>query len=531
MAFAETYVAPIEGELGAPFWRQNDLGERFCVRPGRIRAVVAWGAAMNVKVVLSIQRTDGLIERLLVDTDAYDIEWNRHRRVTREFCLCPRPLDLAPIVSVRCAFVVHHHGRSLTSEFEYAYLDDLALESPSPLRRALGPVTGPNTYRTFEVEAGILQRDIDWYNRHFESLRLVPKFTHGNVHHPYHPKRYIHDRIDHVIRLRQQDASATPAIKVCVDCIDDADFVTHLLHAHSCGVRIQCVVDWRKMTLTHSVNYRRLKQSGIELLGVFCSSCDPVVEVAPDMHMKFILFGEEDALHGSFNITFDRWGWNWETGMSFKSHGVARLLDNIFQSVRGGVIQPYRIEPLSHFNLLYTFGGQVLDNGRLYRPHHAILSEINRARHSIRLCIFLLGEMRGEHDDSVVDALIQAARRRVDVSIIANGHIARQGDPGREYSMAEELQRPLVPALARLRAAGVRVDLAYGRHCQRIPYCPLHAKYCIIDDRLVLDGSFNWYNTSVHSHDLLIVAANEGVVRAYTWEFEQTRAQLYYPAA
>ncbi|MCB0051299.1 MAG: phospholipase D family protein, partial [Caldilinea sp.] len=135
-------------------------------------------------------------------------------------------------------------------------------------------------------------------------------------------------------------------------------------------------------------------------------------------------------------------------------------------------------------------------NGKYYRPNHAILSEIHRARHSIRLCLFLLGELQGEHGDSVIDALIQARARGVDVQAILNGHLARQGDPGREYTMEEELRRPLLPAVYRLQQAGIPLLLAYGRYDQPVPYCPIHSKYCVIDERIVLEGSFNWYNTS-----------------------------------
>lgn len=62
------------------------------------------------------------------------------------------------------------------------------------------------------------------------------------------------------------------------------------------------------MTLTHSENYLRIKRAGIELLGVFCTPQHSLIEVAPDMHNKFILFGDADSILGSFNITFDRWG-------------------------------------------------------------------------------------------------------------------------------------------------------------------------------------------------------------------------------
>ena len=181
------------------------------------------------------------------------------------------------------------------------------------------------------------------------------------------------------------------------------------------------------------------------------------------MHNKFIIFGDEDVITGSFNITFDRWWANWESGMTFRSRGVSRLFDNIFQSVRGGVIQRYGIDPFSHFNLLYTFGRHAAMNGKNYGPHHAIISEIHRARHSIRLVLFLIGELRGEHRDSVIDALIHAQRRGVDVRIILNGHLARQGDPGKERAMAEELKRPLLPSIVRLKEAGIPVALGRAR--------------------------------------------------------------------
>jgi phosphatidylserine/phosphatidylglycerophosphate/cardiolipin synthase-like enzyme len=114
-------------------------------------------------------------------------------------------------------------------------------------------------------------------------------------------------------------------------------------------MKVECIVDWRKMTLTNSDNYARLKRSGIDLLGAFCTPQDPMIEVAPDMHNKFIIFGGEDVITGSFNITFDRWWANWESGMTFCSRGVCRLFDNIFQSVRGGVIQRYGIDAVDGF--------------------------------------------------------------------------------------------------------------------------------------------------------------------------------------
>ncbi len=521
--FAENYATPIDGQLGTPFGKRNDFKELFYLRWGKIRFDVRWGSELNIKVLLKVYRSDGIVEHFIVDTDPYRETWKSHRRATRDFFIHPFPANCGRVTCVKFAYIVHLNERSIPSQLEYIFFDGPEFNNDQYQRRRITSTHAtPNTWRTYENDAEQLQRDVDWINEHFDSLNVIPKFTKGLPHHPYHPKRYIHDQIDATIEQKRCAPDRLVAIKVCVDCIDDTDFVNHLLYAASQGVWVQVQVDWRKMTLTHSDNYLRLKRSRIELLGVFCTPRHPLIEVAPDMHNKFILFGDEDSIIGSFNITFDRWGANWESGMTFHSAGLTRLFDNIFQSIRGGVIQKYQIDPLSRFNLLYTFGRQALPNGKYYRPHHAILSEINRAQRSIRLCLFLLGEMLGEHNDSVVDALIRAKQRGVDMQLVLNGHLARQGDPGVEYTMEEELRRPLLPAVYRLQRAGVPVLLAYGRYDQPVPYCPIHSKYCIIDERIVLEGSFNWYNTSVFSHDLYVVASDPIVARLYLNEFEQT---------
>jgi hypothetical protein len=518
---AETYATPVHGHLGGSFTRRNEFNEEFRLRWGRIDFVVRFGASANLKVVLRVYR-EHICETFVVDTDPYDVHWDHHRRRTRDFYILPHSRELGPIRCVKFAYIVHVGEQSCASELEYILMDERELREEGPRDRHIGrDWATPNAYRTFELSAGELQSDVDWYRHHYDSLHLVPKFTKGQHNHPYHPKRYIHERIDAVIESKRRHPDRFCTIKVSVDCIDDSDFTRHLVHASEQGVWVQCIVDWRKMTMTHSASYARLKRSGIELIGVFCTPRHHLIEVDPDMHTKFVIFNDEDCILGSFNITFDRWWANWESGMTFHSRGVCRLLDNVFQSQRGGVIQKYTIDPLSHFNLLYTFGRHALPSGKYYRPHHAIFAAIHRARHSIRMSLFLIGDLLGEHGESVVDALIQAKHRGVDVHILFNGHLARQGRVGIERTMKEELHRPLLPAVQRLKDAGVRVGLVYGQLDLPVPYSPLHSKYCVIDEETVIDGSFNWYNTSVFSHDLMVVAANRDLAQAYLHEFWQ----------
>jgi hypothetical protein len=52
----------------------------------------------------------------------------------------------------------------------------------------------------------------------------------------------------------------------------------------------------------------------------------------------------------------------------------------------------------------------------------------------------------------------------------------------------------------------------------------------VIDDYIVLEGSFNWYNTSTFSHDLLVVAASPALARAYLHEFYQILRLFRFPS-
>ncbi len=520
--YAEQFAKPVHGHLGGFFQRVNDFNDVFAIRWGQLEFDVFFGVQLNVKVILKVYRDNNICETYFVDTDASTIQWNYHKRYTRDFYLLPNSSHFGDARCVKFSFLIHLDEQAIPSEHDYIFMDGVQLHAEQPQHRVITQQWAThNSYRAYQVNAATLQSDVDWYNQHFDALQLIPKFTKGQLNHPFHPKRYLHDLIDKVIRSKWLEPERLCTIKVSVDCIDDRDFINHLIYASQQQVLVQCLVDWRKMTLTNSVNYARLKRARIELIGVFCTPQHHLIEVEPDMHTKFVIFNDEDCILGSFNITFDRWWANWESGMTFHSKGVCRLLDNIFQSQRGGVIQKYGIDPLSHFNLLYTFGRHTLANGRVYRPHHAILAEIHRARHSIKLCLFLMGDLLGDHHDSVVNALIQAHQRGLYVHILFNGHLAREGRIGVERPMTEELERPLLPAVQRLKSAGIKVGLVYGQDDHRVPYSPIHSKYCVIDDYIVIEGSFNWYNTSVFSHDLLVIAANHQVAQPYLYEFEQ----------
>jgi len=247
------------------------------------------------------------------------------------------------------------------------------------------------------------------------------------------------------------------------------------------------------------------------------------IEVTPDMHNKFIIFDNECVITGSFNITFKQWPNNWESGLAFSTNAVCRIFENIFQSTRGGVIQKYSIDPYSPFNILFTFGRHTFE-GINFRPHRAIIRQIQRATSSIHACLFIIGEMEDE-GNNIINALI-LRKKKVYVNLILNGHIVREGPNDKPFAMKDELKRPMISSVKRLINSGVKVNLAYGRNDDHIPYCPIHSKYCIIDDRIVIDGSFNWYKTSVVSHDIVVIINDYNVARKYKDEFNFTLSSL-----
>eukprot|EP01125_Pyxidicula_operculata_P019979 TRINITY_DN7279_c0_g1_i1.p1 TRINITY_DN7279_c0_g1~~TRINITY_DN7279_c0_g1_i1.p1 ORF type:complete len:544 (+),score=90.63 TRINITY_DN7279_c0_g1_i1:43-1674(+) len=525
---AERLCNPYWGELGTTFTRHGTGGELFHLREGRIFMNISWGETWqtNVKVRYTLCREDGVEDHYFVDTDPYDCGPESHKRKTRAIWIPTHSKSHGKTTCVKFSYILHFFEKSVCSKHEYilAIHSDISNNVEIKKQVALGDI---NNYKTYELDPHTLQEDVYWIQNHYNDLNVKPYFTKGRLNDHDHPKHYIHHHIDQVIQKKQKDPSSFRTIKVSVDDIDDKDFINHLIYAHQQGVFVQCIVDWRKMMLTNSQDYVNLKRSGIELLGVICTTTDKEskhIEVEPDMHTKFIIFDGEHAITASFNITFLLWGNNWETGVSFSSQATSRLLDNVFQSQRGGVIQKYVINPTSRFNIVYTFGRHKehsIDSTNNYRPHNSIFGAIHNAKHSIKVVIFIIGDMLGDYGESLITALINAKNRGVNVQIILNGHVVRVGSNDKPYSMHDEVRRPVIPSVKHLQNAGIPVHLVYGQVNDAIPYSPLHSKFCVVDDHLIIDGSFNWYNTSKFSHDLVIEYKDHEIAKRYLEEFDQ----------
>ena len=182
MEYAEKYATPTEARLGAPFKRLNDFGEEFYLRWGKIRFTVHWGPELNVKVLLKVYRSDGIVEHFVVDTEQRQASWNSHRRSTRDFYIHPFPRNCGRVTAVKFAYIVHLGEKSIPSQHEYLFMDGAHFDVDKYQGRSItAEFSTPNTWRSFEVDAEFLQRDVEWMDERFDSLNLVPKFTKGRA--------------------------------------------------------------------------------------------------------------------------------------------------------------------------------------------------------------------------------------------------------------------------------------------------------------------------------------------------------------
>lgn len=122
-----------------------------------------------------------------------------------------------------------------------------------------------------------------------------------------------------------------------------------------------------------------------------------------------------------------------------------------------------------------------------------ILDTINSAEKSIELAIYHFTS------HALSKALVMAARRGVAVRVFVDGENARE-----YYSKANFLKKN-----------GVMVKLEEGDGL-------MHNKFCIIDDRLLITGSYNWTTSADLKNDENVIFINsKEVAKIYRKQFEK----------
>ncbi len=120
-----------------------------------------------------------------------------------------------------------------------------------------------------------------------------------------------------------------------------------------------------------------------------------------------------------------------------------------------------------------------------------IRSVLGSARASVDVCVFTIT------DNRITKALIAAHRRGVRVRIVS--------DDDKAWDTGSDIQH--------LRDAGVLVRTDQGDE-------HMHHKYAVIDDRLLLNGSYNWTRGATENHENLLATSRPPLVEAYRRHFD-----------
>lgn len=124
---------------------------------------------------------------------------------------------------------------------------------------------------------------------------------------------------------------------------------------------------------------------------------------------------------------------------------------------------------------------------------NAIVSCIRNAKHSIKICVFTISE------NVISEEIIAAKKRGVSVSVITDND--KINDKGSDIRwLADEGIR-------------IRIDEASSH---------MHHKFCIIDKKILLTGSYNWTKSAAdRNQENLLVTEDPKMVKAYLNEYQK----------
>jgi phosphatidylserine/phosphatidylglycerophosphate/cardiolipin synthase-like enzyme len=323
-----------------------------------------------------------------------------------------------------------------------------------------------------------------------------------------------------VIERKLEDPDSAHTIRLAMFDFDNRDVATHLAYAKGKGVDVECLGEWTQVSsLNASENIALLRRASIPVYGIVRNDPGRLGQDIASMHTKFILFDDDVVHSASYNLHFHLWGGNWENSVACRSRDVSLLYRAIYGAIRHGNSLSLTVDPSNRYNLYYSFGSHEGPDGPV-RPQDAIVTEIARARHSIVICMFELARLKGIPAGSgreldAVEALIQARDRGVRVQIIVNGMMSHGGPQPAAWDKG--FKRPLKEPMQRLKDAWMEVFHVY--YWESI-YSPLHHKFAVFDASTVITGSYNWYEPSIYSDEVLTVTRDEAMAEAFLEEAE-----------
>jgi phosphatidylserine/phosphatidylglycerophosphate/cardiolipin synthase-like enzyme len=286
--------------------------------------------------------------------------------------------------------------------------------------------------------------------------------------------------------------AAKRSIDVAVFDFDLNDLGDALIAAKQRGVVVRMVIDSENLASPGvSEITGRLKKAGVPIT---------FDDRSAFMHNKFLVIDSQIAWMGSWNMTENDTFRNNNNMIRLRSQLASRSFQEEFDQMFDGVFGPKKaihVRPeivLDHTPIRIYFSPE--DGVAKY-----VLTELQKAKKSIRFMAFSFTA------DPIAQALIAQAK----TGITVQGVFERQNATGTGAAFAE------------LQSGGV--DVLEDGNCYI-----LHHKTIIIDDTIVITGSYNFTSSAERSNDeSLVIITDPEVANLYRAEFERTYAQATSP--
>jgi hypothetical protein len=520
--YAEDFARPSYKWIGERRFVTNQQKWNISNFPGGIGfSFYGFSNDKGLRIQFEVWREDGVCEVYL--TDAYYCgEWGDNWQKWQSHRLPLFPYESLHGRATHMTFSYHVTGgrQSIPSRYHYRFA---TLEDFHRGQVGVSDFEDPvfkreNAARPWTLPAGRAQ---DALNRLRGTDPVIePLFTRGNTWSPDHPMHELHRRIDCVIARKHGDPDHRHYVHLAMFDFDNEHVAKHLIYARDQGVDVECIAEWSQVASTNCAeNIAVMRRAGIPIFGIVRNAPGEPNEGIASMHTKFIIFDGEVVHSGSYNLHFHLWGGNWESGLAYESRDVAILYENVYEGVRRGIFESLTADPFARYNLYYSLGDS-WTGSRWFRPQDAIVTEINNARQSIVVCMFGLSRLHGvaidsDHETDVIDTLIAARDRGVGVQIIVNGLMAHDGPEPSPWD--KEFPRPLKEPIRRLKNAWMEVFLVYYRESI---HSPLHHKFAVFDGSTVIAESYNWWEASPYSDEVLSVTRDCRLASAFLEEAE-----------
>jgi phosphatidylserine/phosphatidylglycerophosphate/cardiolipin synthase-like enzyme len=286
--------------------------------------------------------------------------------------------------------------------------------------------------------------------------------------------------------------AAQRSIDIAVFDFDLDDLADALIAARGRGVQVRMVIDSENLEDAKvSKVAGRLEQGGVPIA---------MDDREAFMHNKFIVIDQRIAWTGSWNMTINDTYRNNNNFIRMSSQLAAAAYRQEFEQMFDGTFGPRKS--------VFQRPQIRLDDAPLdifFSPEDGVaqhvLEQINNAQGSIRVMAFSFTS------SEIADAIIERQAAGVVVQVV----MERQNASGTGA------------VFGRLESGGVNV-LEDGS-CYI-----LHHKAMIIDDQIVITGSYNFTNSAERSNDEnLVIVSDPALARAFVEEFDRIYAQAQSP--